>query len=93
MIGIAQGGVYTIGVRLRVARFDDMGNAKALLSEASNKCWLHAFLFMPNRMKKHMKVLGMEPTSHNELIKCLKSYKAILIEYWVCTPILPRKMW
>ena len=37
MISIAQGGVYTIGVRLRVARFDDMGNAKALLSEASNK--------------------------------------------------------
>ena len=26
-----------IGVRLRVARFDDMGNAKALRHEASNR--------------------------------------------------------
>ena len=33
----SQGVVYTYRREASVARFDDMGNAKALLSEASNK--------------------------------------------------------
>ena len=37
MIDIMWGVYIHIGVRLRVARFDDMGNAKALLGGASNK--------------------------------------------------------
>ncbi len=35
-----------IGVRLRVARFDKPGNAKAFNRGASNKCWLHAFCLL-----------------------------------------------
>ena len=37
MIGMAQGDVYTIGVRLRVARFDELGNAKAFNGETSDR--------------------------------------------------------
>ena len=35
-----------IGVRLRVARFDDMGNARALMSEASNRCMASRFFLL-----------------------------------------------
>ena len=35
--------VYTYLREASVARFDKSGNAKALQSETSNKCWLHAF--------------------------------------------------
>ena len=38
MSRMAQGGYIHIGVRLRVARFDQLGNAKAFNREASNKC-------------------------------------------------------
>ena len=37
MTRVAQSGYIHIGVRLRVARFDKSGNAKALQSGASNK--------------------------------------------------------
>ena len=35
-----------IGVRLRVARFDDMGNAKALHCETGNRYRFSRFLFL-----------------------------------------------
>ncbi len=37
-----------IGVRLRVARFDDMGNARALKHEASNRCMASRFFTVYN---------------------------------------------
>ena len=44
--GVMWGGVYIhIGVRLRVARFDEQGNAKASKSVTSNRYRFSRFLF------------------------------------------------
>ena len=65
MIRMVWGDCVHIGVRLRVARFDQLGNAKAFNREASNKCWLHAFFLW----------LCVSAMSEDELIKPMYNLK------------------
>ena len=45
-LGYEKASTYTHSVGLDVARFDNSGNAKALLSGTSDRTWLHVFLCM-----------------------------------------------